>query len=116
MAFGMAFEEQPFGGAAINDYNRPLPHVTLETCRTADAILLGAVGGPQWEGRSPGPEAGLIRLRKEFDVYANLRPARAEGIDLLIVRELVGGLYYGNRGTMEDGTVYDVCEYHPLPV
>jgi 3-isopropylmalate dehydrogenase len=116
MAFGMAFEEQPFGGAAINDYNRPLPHHTLESCRAADAILLGAVGGPQWEGRSPGPEAGLIRLRKELDVYANLRPARANGIDLLIVRELVGGLYYGNRGTMDDGTVYDVCEYHPRQV
>src|SRR5262249_29242512 len=116
MAFGMSFEEQPFGGQAINDYNRPLPHHTLAACQGADAVLLGAVGGPAWEGRSPGPEAGLIRLRKEFDVYANLRPARADGIDLMIVRELVGGLYYGNRGTMDDGTVYDVCEYHPKQV
>jgi len=116
MAFGMSFEEQPFGGQAINDYNRPLPHHTLTACRDADAILLGAVGGPQWEGRSPGPEDGLIRLRKEFDVYANLRPARGDGVALLIVRELLGGLYYGRRGTMDDGTVYDVCEYHPQQV
>ena len=59
------------------------------------------------------PEAGLIGLRKELDVYANLRPAVGEGIDLLIVRELVGGLYYGARGVREDGTVFDTCEYHP---
>src|SRR5262249_1596373 len=85
MALGRPFEEQPVGGQAINDYNRPLPHHTLTACQDADAILLGAVGGPQWEGRSPGPEAGLIRLRKEFDVYANLRPTRADGIDLMIV-------------------------------
>ena len=59
------------------------------------------------------PEAGLIGLRKELDVYANLRPAVGEGVDLLIVRELVGGLYYGARGVREDGVVFDTCEYHP---
>ena len=80
--------------------------------QAADAVLLGAVGGPQWGGPLR-PEAGLIGLRKELDVYANLRPAVGAGIDLLIVRELVGGLYYGARGVREDGVVFDTCEYHP---
>ena len=79
-------------------------------------MLLGAVGGPKWDGGPVRPEAGLIGLRRELDVYANLRPAVADGIDLLIVRELVGGLYYGARGTRDDGTVFDTCEYHPSQV
>ena len=62
------------------------------------------------------PEQGLIGLRKELDVYANLRPARRGDVDLVIVRELVGGLYYGARGVREDGTVFDTCEYHPSQV
>jgi 3-isopropylmalate dehydrogenase len=62
------------------------------------------------------PEQGLIALRGALDVYANLRPARAPGIDLLVVRELVGGLYYGRRGVLDDGTVFDTCEYHPAQV
>ena len=85
-------------------------------CRGADAVLLGAVGGPKWDGGAVRPEAGLIGLRRELDVYANLRPALGDGIDLLIVRELVGGLYYGARGTRDDGTVFDTCEYHPSQV
>ncbi|HUY72012.1 MAG TPA: 3-isopropylmalate dehydrogenase [Gaiellaceae bacterium] len=105
--------EHPFGGAAIDAAGEPLPAETLEACRGADAVLLGAVGGPKWDGGAVRPEQGLIGLRKELDVYANLRPALGEGVDLLIVRELVGGLYYGARGTREDGTVFDTCEYHP---
>jgi 3-isopropylmalate dehydrogenase len=105
--------ERPFGGAAIDAFGDPLPAETLEACRGAAAVLLGAVGGPRWDGDSVRPEAGLIGLRKALDVYANLRPAVAEGIDLVIVRELVGGLYYGRRGTLTDGTVFDTCEYHP---
>jgi 3-isopropylmalate dehydrogenase len=62
------------------------------------------------------PEQGLIALRRELDVYANLRPARGRGVDLLVVRELVGGLYYGAKGTRPDGTVFDTCEYHPRQV
>ena len=106
-------EEHAFGGAAIDAFGDPLPAETLAACRAADAVLLGAVGGPKWDGGPLRPEAGLIGLRKALDVYANLRPAVGDGIDLLIVRELVGGLYYGARGTREDGTVFDTCEYHP---
>jgi 3-isopropylmalate dehydrogenase len=79
-------------------------------------VLLGAVGGPRWDGGAVRPEQGLIGLRKALDVYANLRPARQGAIDLLIVRELVGGLYYGARGVRDDGTVFDTCEYHPSQI
>ncbi|HWE80034.1 MAG TPA: 3-isopropylmalate dehydrogenase [Gaiellaceae bacterium] len=102
-----------FGGAAIDTVGDPLPSETLEACRKADAVLLGAVGGPKWDGGSVRPEQGLIGIRKELDVFANLRPTVGDGIDLLIVRELVGGLYYGARGVRDDGTVFDTCEYHP---
>jgi 3-isopropylmalate dehydrogenase len=102
--------ELPFGGAAIDATGEPLPAETLAACRDADAVLLGAVGGPRWE---PGlAESGLLALRRELDVYANLRPAG----DLLVVRELVGGLYFGARGVREDGTVFDTCEYHAAQV
>src|SRR5581483_9453915 len=87
MAFGIGFQEEPFGGAAIDQYGRPLPDVTLTACRHADAVLVGAVGGPRWYDARVRPEQALIRLRKELDVFANLRPAVADGIDLLIVRE-----------------------------
>jgi 3-isopropylmalate dehydrogenase len=106
-------EERLFGGAAIRETGEPLPAETLAACKAADAVLLGAVGAPQFDRAEVRPEQGLIGLRKELDVYANLRPARGEGVDLLVVRELVAGLYYGKRGTREDGTVYDTMEYRP---
>src|SRR5215218_5880132 len=109
-------EEHPFGGAAIDAVGDPLPPATLEACRAADAVLLGAVGGPKWEGGAVRPEQGLLDLRRELDVFANLRPALAEGVDLLIVRELVGGLYFGARGVRDDGTVFDTLEYHPSQI
>jgi 3-isopropylmalate dehydrogenase len=108
--------ELPFGGAAIDATGEPLPVETLETCRSARGVLLGAVGGPKWDGGAVRPESGLLGLRKELDVYANLRPARQGGVDLLVVRELVGGLYFGARGVRDDGTVFDTCEYHPSQV
>jgi 3-isopropylmalate dehydrogenase len=106
-------EERLFGGAAIRETGEPLPSETLAACKAADAVLLGAVGAPEFDRVEVRPEQGLIGLRKELDVYANLRPARGEGVDLLVVRELVAGLYYGESGTREDGTVYDTMEYRP---
>ena len=75
----LAIEEHPFGGAAIDAVGDPLPAETLAACRAADVVLLGAVGGPKWDGGSVRPEAGLIGLRRELDVYANLRPAVGRG-------------------------------------
>jgi 3-isopropylmalate dehydrogenase len=106
-------DERPFGGAAIDAFGDPLPEETLAACRDADAVLLGAVGGPKWEGAAVRPEQGLLGIRAELDVYANLRPTVGDGIDLLIVRELVGGLYFGARGVRDDGTVFDTMEYRP---
>ena len=106
-------DERPFGGAAIDAFGDPLPAETLAACREADAVLLGAVGGPKWDGGTVRPEAGLLRIRAELDVYANLRPAVGDGVDLLIVRELIGGLYFGARGVRDDGTVFDTMEYRP---
>src|SRR5262249_11784264 len=103
--------EHPFGGNAILDQGTPLPDETLAACREADAVLLAAVGLPELEGKAVRPEQGLLGLRKELGVYANLRPARADGIDMLIVRELTGGLYFGAKGTRDDGTWFDTCEY-----
>jgi 3-isopropylmalate dehydrogenase len=111
------FDEQPVGGAAINECGSPLPSDTLEACLSSDAVLLGAVGAPEFDSLTPDkrPEAGLLALRRALGAYANLRPAvlhdaisdasplRAEvvaGTDILIVRELLGGLYFGEpRGT-----------------
>jgi 3-isopropylmalate dehydrogenase len=112
----LELEEHAFGGKAIDATGGPLPPETLAACRESDGVLLAAVGGPKWDELPVRPEAGLIGLRKELDVYANLRPAVREGVDLVIVRELVGGLYYGARGTRADGTVFDTCEYHPSQV
>jgi 3-isopropylmalate dehydrogenase len=109
----LELDEHPFGGAAIHTTGDPLPPGTLAAARAADAVLMGAVGAPEFDGAAVRPEQGLIRLRGELDVYANLRPARGDGIDLLVVRELVGGLYYGARGVREDGTVFDTMEYRP---
>ncbi|MBE3563476.1 MAG: 3-isopropylmalate dehydrogenase [Hydrogenibacillus schlegelii] len=111
--------EYPIGGAAVDAAGEPLPEETLRAALAADAVLLGAVGGPKWDDLPPErrPEAGLLALRKALDAYANLRPVRtipalldrsplrdARPIDLLIVRELTGGLYFGTpRGITETG-------------
>jgi 3-isopropylmalate dehydrogenase len=113
LAPDVELEEHPFGAAAIRQSGTPLPQATLDACIAADAVLKGPIGDPEFDAADVRPEQGLLALRKALDVYANLRPSRAPGIDVLIVRELVGGLYFGAKGTRADGTVFDTCEYHP---
>jgi len=127
--FGHDFElsELPFGGAAIEAHADPLPAHTLQACRSADAVLLGAIGGPKWSGPQARvrPEQGLLRLRAALGAFANLRPVRVhpalvdastlrreviEGVDLVFVRELTGGIYFGEK--RRDATsASDLCSY-----
>ena len=116
LAPDLEVEEHLFGAAAIRATGTPLPDDTLAACRSADAVLKGPIGDPEFDAADVRPEQGLLRLRSELGVYANLRPAKADGIDLLVVRELVGGLYYGARGIREDGSAFDTCEYHPSEI
>jgi 3-isopropylmalate dehydrogenase len=109
-------EELPIGGAAIRATGTPLPDETREACLAATAVLKGPVGDPEFDAADVRPEQGLLALRAALDTYANLRPAVLDDVDVLIVRELVGGLYFGEHGVREDGTVYDTCEYHPRQV
>jgi len=116
LAPDLDLEEHLFGAAAIRATGDSLPAETLEACRAADAVLKAPIGHPEFDAAEIRPEQGMLRLRAELDVYANLRPASHDAVDLLIVRELVGGLYFGARGVREDGTVFDTCEYHPSQV
>src|SRR3954453_1479583 len=125
---GFEFTEHLVGGAAIDATGSPLPDETLAACREADAVLLGAVGGPQWDTTDPGkprPEQGLLGLRQGLGLFANLRPVkpfaalldasplkreRIEGTDMLVVRELTGGIYFGRKQREPDRAV-DECVY-----
>ena len=109
-------EELLIGGAAIRATGTPLPDETRDACLVATAVLKGPVGDPEFDAADVRPEQGLLALRAALDTYANLRPAVLDDVDVLIVRELVGGLYFGEHGVREDGTVYDTCEYHPRQV
>ena len=116
------FDSRPMGGIAIDEFGDPLPQSTLDACRTADAVILGAVGGPKWDdpNAKTRPEAGLLSLRKELGLFANLRPITAhaqlidasplrrdliEGVDILFFRELTGGIYFGDSSLSDDGNV-----------
>jgi 3-isopropylmalate dehydrogenase len=112
----LELEERPFGAQAIRETGDSLPEETLAACRSAEAVLKAPIGDPEFDAAEVRPEQGMLRLRAELDVYANLRPAQSAGIDVLIVRELVGGLYFGAKGVREDGTVFDTMEYHPAQV
>jgi 3-isopropylmalate dehydrogenase len=122
------FAEHPFGGASIDAHGIALTDETLAACRAADAVLLAAVGGPKWDTTDPSaprPEQGLLGLRKQLGLYANLRPVRAidslldasplrrdvvERTDLVVVRELTGGIYFGEK-TRTDTSASDLCIY-----
>jgi 3-isopropylmalate dehydrogenase len=122
------FEQRLMGGCSLDEHGVALTDEVLEACKAADAVLLGAVGGPKWDTTDPSaprPEQGLLGLRKGMGLYANLRPVRPSpalvgasplreeriaGTDLLVVRELTGGIYFGDSG--RDGeAAHDTCEY-----
>jgi 3-isopropylmalate dehydrogenase len=100
----------PFGGEAIDKHQDPFPPHVRAAVKASDAVLLGAVGGPRWDGAARRPEAGLLALRKELDAFANLRPVRHRDIDLMVVRELTGGLYFGAKVEGTE-TAEDNCTY-----
>ena len=112
----LELEEHAFGAQAIRDTGDSLPEETLAACKASEAVLKGPIGDPEFDAAEVRPEQGMLRLRAELDVYANLRPSEHGQVNVLIVRELVGGLYFGERGVREDGTVYDTMEYHPRQV
>ena len=112
------------GGIAIDNHNDAMPDATLEACRESDAIILGAVGGPKWDDPTAAvrPEQGLLKIRKELNLFANLRPIVffddlleasplrpeiVDGVDILFVRELTGGIYFGPREEEHEGEPND---------
>jgi 3-isopropylmalate dehydrogenase len=100
----------PFGGEAIDRHRDPFPAHVRAAVKASDAVLLGAVGGPRWNAAPRRPEQGLLELRKELDTFANLRPVRHGEIDLMVVRELTGGLYFGSK-LLDDDFASDACTY-----
>ena len=122
------FSEQLIGGAAIDETNDPFPPATISSCQESDAIMLGAVGGPKWSDPNAAirPEQGLLALRAELEVFANIRPVqimddlasaspikadRLRGVDMIVIRELTGGIYFGEKNRDED-SASDLCVYH----
>jgi len=121
-------DERLVGGSSIDAHGTALSDEVLDACRVADAVLLAAVGGPKWDTTDPAkprPEQGLLGLRKGLGLFANLRPVRPspalldssplkreliDGVDLLVVRELTGGIYFGDRG-LDGDTAHDTCVY-----
>ena len=123
--FDIEIVKQPFGGAGIDATGHPLPEATLKAAREADAILLAAIGSPQYDNATVRPEQGLLALRKELNLYANIRPVkifdslkhlsplkpeRIAGVDFVVVRELTGGIYFGDH-ILEDRKARDINDY-----
>ena len=123
--FGFEIDRRPFGGAGIGATGHPLPDGTLKACREADAILLAAIGSPQYNNAAVRPEQGLLALRKELNLYANIRPVkifeslkhlsplkpeRIAGADFVVVRELTGGIYFGDH-ILEERKARDINDY-----
>ncbi len=123
-----SFREELIGGVAMEASGEPLPAATIDCCKSSDAVLLGAVGGSKWSDPNAKvrPEQGLLKLRSELEVYANLRPVKIYdelagtsplkadvlvGVDMLIVRELTGGIYFGEK-TRDATSASDLCTYH----
>ena len=130
--FTLVYTEQNAGGAAIDAHNDPMPDSVIETCKASDAVLLGAVGGPKWDHLTGAlrPESGLLKIRKELGAFANLRPVTVpaslaensplrpesvSGVDLFTVRELTGGIYFGQpvgeEGEGDDKKVWNTMVY-----
>lgn len=126
--FSLNYSDYLMGGAAIDVLGVPLPQETLEGCKKSDAILFGAIGGEKWDNlpREKRPETGLLQIRKELGLYANLRPTKVydsllnastikedilRGVDLLVVRELTGGIYFGEPRAKEEDRAYNTMIY-----
>jgi 3-isopropylmalate dehydrogenase len=125
---GIEWEDHDMGGVAIDNHGNPLPDSTLDAAKASDAVLLSAIGGPKWDSTNPDdprPEQGLLGIRKGLNLYANLRPVkpipalyaasplkeeRIAGTDLLVIRELTGGIYFGDKSRV-DGVATDICSY-----
>lgn len=126
------FSEQLIGGAAIDATGEPLPQDTIDSCRESDAVILGAVGGPRWSDPNAAvrPEQGILALRAALKVFANIRPVQIfpeladasplknellEGVDLVVIRELTGGIYFGEKNR-DAHSASDLCIYHDYEV
>lgn len=126
------FSEQLIGGAGIDAMQNPFPPDTASSCSESDAILLGAVGGPKWSDPNAEirPEQGLLSLRAKLEVFANIRPVqiiddlanaspikadRLQGVDMIVVRELTGGIYFGDK-TRDEKSASDLCTYHKFEI
>src|SRR3954447_10514864 len=126
------FQEAMFGGCAIDAYGDSFPQETLDACKKADAVLLGAVGGPKWSDPAAKvrPEQGLLAIRKSLNLFANLRPVNIhpalldasplkpsvlQGTDIMVVRELTGGIYFGEKTRTAD-SASDLCVYTRMEI
>ena len=126
------FENKYIGGSAIDKFNNPLPNDTKDSCKDSAAVILGAVGGPKWDDPNANirPEQGLLGLRELLGVFANIRPVkifpsltktsplkedRLNNVDLIVIRELTGGIYFGEK-TRNENKSSDLCVYHDYEI